>query len=166
MLMFFDEARFGTHSKLGHGWFKKGLRTAVPIKLGFKNFYLYSAVNCLSGSSCTLMLPKVNSFCMNIYLKELSSQYADQDVLLVMDGAGWHKSNDLKIPKNIKIIYLPPYSPELNPVEKLWQHIKENTIRNKVFDTIDLLENLICEFVAKMKKETIKSVCACNYIYN
>ncbi len=78
-----------------------------------------------------------------------------------MDGAGWHKSKNLIIPKNIQIVLLPPYCPELNPVERLWRYIKDNTIKNKVFETLTELENLVCEFVGNLESEIIKNICLC-----
>jgi hypothetical protein len=71
-LFFFDESRFGTHSKLGHGWFAKGKRTGVAVKLGFANFYLYSAVEPETGEVFTLEIPHVNTNCMNVFLHEMS----------------------------------------------------------------------------------------------
>lgn len=121
MVLFFDESRFRTKTKTGLGWFKKGSRTPVRVKLGFKNFYLYSSVNSADGSSFTLLLPSVNTDCINIFLEELSA-INQEDFILIMDGAGWHKSKNLIIPKNIQIILLillPPYCLELNPVERL-----------------------------------------------
>jgi len=108
------------------------------VKLGFKNFYLYSSVNSNDGKHFTLLLPNVNTDCMNVYLKELSRKIKE-DVVLIMDGAGWHKSKNLIVPKNIQIVLLPPYCPELNPVEGLWRYIKNHAINNRVFKT---LENL------------------------
>lgn len=81
-----------------------------------------------------------------------------------MDGAGWHKSDKLIIPKNIRIIILPPYSPELNPTEKLWQYIKDHTIKNRIYKTIRELENVVCEFVKTLTPEIIKSICGVSYI--
>ena len=116
LTFFFDESRFGTHSKIGHGWFKKGERTAVKIKLGFKNFYIYSAVEPRTGYSFSLKLPHVDSACLNAFLDEMSKEIAEKEAVIIMDGASWHKAKNLKIPKNITIQYLPPYSPELNQV--------------------------------------------------
>ena len=91
-IFFFDESRFGTHSKLGHGWFTKGSRTEVKTKLGFQNFYLYSAVDPKSGVDFTLILPNVNTVCMNLFLTEMIKYIGDAPIILVMDGAGWHRA--------------------------------------------------------------------------
>lgn len=68
-IYFFDELRFGTHSKLGHGWFKKGIRTLVKVKIGRQNFYLYSAVNSRTCENCNLFAPHVHTDCINILLE-------------------------------------------------------------------------------------------------
>jgi transposase len=86
--------------------------------------------------------------------------FDNADFILIMDGAGWHKSKDLIIPKNIQIVLLPPYCPELNPVERLWRFIKEHTIKNKVFETLEELENQVCEFVGNLNNEIVKSICS------
>jgi len=93
----------------------------------------------------------------------MSKELEGKEILLVMDGAGWHKSKDFNIPKNIEIIYLPPYSPELNPVERLWLYIKQNTIKNRIYENISLLEDSICDFIKNLKIEQIKQIC--NYDY-
>lgn len=108
-------------------------------------------------------MPNVNTDWMNAYLEEFSSHIAERKVFLIMDGAGWHKSKELVIPENIEIIYLPPYSPELNPVERLWQYIKSNTIKNKIYETIDELEDIIYDFIKSYDCEIIRSVCSFNY---
>ncbi len=113
------------------------------------------------GNGITILLPNVNTDCMNVYLKELSKEIKG-DFILIMDGAGWHKSKNLIIPKNIQIILLPPYCPELNPVERLWRYIKDNTIKNKVFETLTELENLVCKFVRNLGNEIIKNTCFVN----
>ena len=145
-------------------WFRTGIRTSVKIKLGYKNFYLYSAASPKSGKEFTLLLPNVNILCMNIFLMEFAKVNKDQKIAIVMDGAGWHKSDKLIIPKNIRIIILPPYSPELNPVEKLWQYIKDHTIKNRIYKTLRELENAVCRFVRTLTPEIIKSVCGVSYV--
>lgn len=160
-ILYFDESRFGTHSKIGRSWRRTGVRSAVKIKLGFKNFYLYSSVNPNNGDIFTLLLPYVNTQCMNIYLDEISHYLSNQnkEAVIIMDGAGWHKSHELKIPDNIKIEILPPYCPELNPVERLWQYIKDHTIKNKVFKTMKELEEAVLGFLKDLPKEIVKNIC-------
>ena len=103
-------------------------------------------------------MPNVDTICMNVFLAELSTTIKE-DFILIMDGAGWHKSKDLIIPKNIQIVLLPAYCPELNPVERLWKYIKDNTIKNKVFETLKILEDEICDFVKELKPDIVMGVC-------
>jgi transposase len=93
---------------------------------------------------------------MNVYLKELSGKIKE-DLILIMDGAGWHKSKNLIIPNNIQIVLLPPYCPELNPVERLWRYIKDNVLKNKVLK----LELAVCRFVRNLSVDIIGSICGC-----
>ena len=76
----------------------------MPIKLGFKNFYLYSAIELGTGDNLTLELPYVNTDCLNIFLDQLSKFYPNDKIILVMDGAGWHKSKKLVLPTNIAYV--------------------------------------------------------------
>jgi transposase len=163
---FFDEARFGTHSKLGHGWFRKGERTPVKVKLGFKNFYVYSAVDVRTGNDFSLILPKVNTKMMNDYLSEFSKFLGDTQAVMIIDGAAWHKSKTLIIPSNIQILYLPPRSPELNPIEKLWQYMKSHTIKNKIYESLADLEQAICDFVKSLSPTKLRQTCSINHCLN
>lgn len=101
---------------------------------------------------------------MNIFLREFAKTIKQRKVLIVMDGAGWHKSDKLIFPKNIRIIIQPAYSPELNPIEKLWQYIKDHTIKNKVYKTLPELEIKVCKFVRTLNSEIIRSVCNVSYV--
>jgi DDE superfamily endonuclease len=135
------------------------------VKIGRENFYLYSAVNYTNGEDFSLLFPYVNTDCMNIFLEQMSKSLGNKEAFLIMDCASWHKSKGLKTPKNITIIYLPPYSPELNPVERFWQHIKQNILRNKIYDTIGLLEDVLCKFIVSLSPATIKQVCNVPYLF-
>ena len=158
-----DEARFGTHSKIGHGWFPRGKRSRVNIKLGFRNFYVYGAIEPATGDVFSLLLPKVNSELMSLFLKELAKKYPQEKILLVLDGAGWHKSKVLETPDTIKIIYLPPYCPELNPVERFWLHMKREIIRNKIYDSVDDIQNAACAFLNSISVATVAQICAIDW---
>jgi len=156
---YFDESRFGTHSKVGHAWYKTGTRTRIKINIGYKNFYLYSAINPKSGDQFTLLLPSVNVLCMNIFLSAFIKQNPDKQILMIMDGAAWHQSKRLTKYQSLKTLIQPPYSPELNPVERLWQHIKDKTIKNKCFTSLETLEHAVIQCVKNITNEDIMSLC-------
>jgi transposase len=101
---------------------------------------------------------------MNVFLEQFALKMATRNIVIVMDGAAWHKSKSLHEHKNIKIIIQPPYSPELNPVEKLWQYIKDNTIKNKVFLDLQQLEISIAAFFEFLTLQIIQNVCNVSYI--
>lgn len=89
----------------------------------------------------------------------MSRELDNKEAMIIMDGAGWHKSKDLVIPTNITIKYLPPYSPELNPVERIWLYIKQHTIKNKIYEDISSLEDTVCDFIKNLDAELIRSIC-------
>jgi len=162
----FDESRFGTKSQLGHGWFSKGTRPRVKVKLGFKSFYVYSAVHSNNGDSFSLIMPSVNTECMNVFLENLALKLKGRKIFLLMDGAAWHKSKALTVPDNIQIILLPPYSPELNPVERLWRYIKNSVIKNKIYSSLDQLEEALCAFIPNMTDTIVKNISSIDYLPN
>lgn len=127
--------------------------------MGFKNFYVFSAANPLSGDCFDLILPRVNTQCMAIFLQKFSEMLEGKEVILVLDGAGWHKAKGILVPENITLVFLPPYSPELNPIERIWQHIKHHTIRNRIYHTIKSLEDEICSFLKSLSPKTVISIC-------
>jgi transposase len=165
-VFFFDESRFGTHSKIGHGWFQTGSRSSIKMKLGYQNFYLYSSVDINDGSNFSLILPNVNTENMNVFLSQMSKEYTNDMAILIMDRAGWHKSKNLKIPPNIKIMYLPAYAPELNPVERLWLYIKSKILRNKIYETLDDLELTVCNLIKSLSNEVVKQICQTQYMFS
>jgi transposase len=132
--------------------------------LGYKNFYVYGAVSPKTGDSFSLIIPNVDVDWMNKFLEEFSVNLRSRNAILVLDQAGWHKSSNLNIPQNIKIIYLSPYSPELNPVEKLWQFIKDNILKNTIYDTLNDLEEKLCDFINSITTKQILSVCNVSYM--
>ena len=104
---------------------------------------------------------------MNELLHGLSAAYPQEDIVLFADNAGWHKSKELNRPANIRIELLPPYSPELNPTEHLWDYIREQKdFNNHIFESMDQLEDHL-ETVLKdlhHEKEYIQSLCTFNWM--
>jgi len=136
----------------------------VKVKQGYENFYVYSAVASRTGDQFSLLLPFVNTEMMQIYLEEFSKSLGQEKAILIMDQAGWHKSKDLVAPANIEIWLLPPYSPELNPVERLWKHIKQNVLHNRLYDTLKQLEKAVLDYFDIIDEQLLIKLCACSYI--
>lgn len=123
----------------GRRWARKGVRPTVLVRPGYQNFYVYSAVYPQTGEEVSLFLPRVNTTMMNLFLAHLSQVLNERRGLLVMDQAGWHVGDDLKIPENIELVFLPPYSPELNPVERLWQWLKRHSLQNRFHEDLEAI---------------------------
>ena len=131
--MFQDEARFGRVRLPARCWAPSKIRPIVPQQIIREYTYAYSAISPQDGQLDSLILPDMYADTMGLFLKEISLRHFNEYVLIVMDGAPCHRAGILKIPKNIKIIKLPPYSPQLNPVENLWGEIREKHFVNCVF---------------------------------
>lgn len=117
---FDDEARIGPQGTPTRCWGLPGLRPTVVQQTAYEWVYLFGAVNPLTGQSCALLVPTVNTQCRNHHLRFLSEQVgADVHVVLVLDGAGRHGAKALQVPSNMTLLPLPPCSPERNPVERL-----------------------------------------------
>ena len=166
--MFQDEARFGRINDVRRCWAPKPMRPLCQAMLTHEYTYAYAAVEPLSGILETLILPHVNTGCMQIFLDEVGARHPQDKIVMVLDGAGWHASESLKPPANMRLLPLPPYAPELNPVEHVWDELREKFFHNRVFDSLDALENQL-EFALRtyeVDQATIKSIVAWEWIIN
>ena len=157
-MMFEDEAGFGRINKPKYSWCLKGMRPRVPCHHIREYRYAYGAVEPAAGESFFLVMPYCNTQCMNVFLRELSEKYADDYILLVGDGAAWHKSKSLEIPANIEILPLPPYTPEMNPIEQIWKEIRKRGFKNEVFHTLLKVVDRLCETICSLTPDTIMSI--------
>lgn len=164
VVIFFDEGRFGLQPVVGRQWARRGSKQRVSVLPGYRFFYIYAGVSPLTGETFMLYLPGVDTEIMNVYLRELSKEYKNQKVLIFMDRAGWHTSKKLSIPPNIQIELLPPYSPELNPVEHLWQWLRRHSCRNRMFSNLDEVMNTITTAFKTLSSNERKHLCHCNYL--
>ena len=162
--MFEDEAGFGRISKPKYCWCFPGLRPVVPCHHIREYRYAYGAVDPHRGDSFFLVLPYCNTICMNVYLKELSAKYPEDYILLVADKAAWHTANSLEIPNNLEIVPLPPYTPEMNPIEQIWAWIRLHGFRNEVFQTLDNVVDRLCDTICSLSENTVKSITYRNWI--
>jgi hypothetical protein len=139
----FDEHRLGLKPILRRIWAKRGQRVIAPIEPHYQWTYLYGFVQPKTGETVWLILPYVNVTCFNQALLLFAQQVGagpDKQILLVIDGAGWHRSGDLVIPEGIHLEFLPAYSPELQPAERLWR-LADEPLVNQAFDSLDALED-------------------------
>lgn len=163
--MFQDEAGFGRINKPKYCWCKKGIRPQVPCHNIREYRYTYGAVEPKTGENFFLVMPNCNTYNMNIFMQELSKEYEQDMILLICDGASWHKSKGLKIPKNIKIIHIPPYTPEMNPTEQICKQIRQMGFKNEVFKTLKDVMDRLCETINQLTKDMVKSIKLRNWIH-
>lgn len=163
-LMFQDEAGFGRINKPRYCWCRKGIRPSVPCHHIREYRYAYGAVEPQNGESFFLVLPYCNTICMNIFLAKLSETYPLDYIVLVADGARWHTSKGLIIPNNIEIITLPPYTPEMNPIEQIWTWIRRHGFRNEVFNSLENVVDRLCDTICSMSSSTVSSIIARKWI--
>ncbi len=130
----------------------------------FKSTYLFGAFSPINGNSFLLELPFCSAETFQIYLDEFSKQNPEEFKIIVLDNGAFHKAKSLKIPKNIALVFLPPYSPELNPAERMWKLIKAD-FTGRLFSNLDSLSIFIKEQVQTLTNKTVISVCAYNYIF-
>jgi hypothetical protein len=143
-LFFQDESRFGRISQQIACWSPKGKRPLVPSQIVREYTYAYSAICPQDGKMVSLILPDMSTSCLNLHLKEISIRYPDNHIVLVWDGAGSHRCDELEVPENMTLIELPPYSPELNPTENFWKELKAiGGFYNRTFDSMGEVEDLL-----------------------
>jgi hypothetical protein len=142
-----DEARVGQQGTLTRVWAERGSRPSAPRDQRRESAYIFGAVCPLRDLGAALVLPYANAQAMNLHLEEISSQVTQgSHAVLLLDGAGWHQTGGkLRVPGNISLLPLPPYSPELNPAENIWQFLRQNHLSNRVFESYDDVLDACCE---------------------
>ena len=95
---------------------------------------------------------------MNVFLSELAKAFPNDQILLICDGAMWHKSNVLVIPDQITLAFIPPYTPEMNPIEQIWKEIRKRGFRNEVFQTLEKVVDRLCDVIKKLPASVIQSI--------
>ena len=140
-IWFQDEARVGQKGGHAYIWAEKGARPLMVRDNRHKSAYLFGAICPVRGVGAAIIMPAVNTEAMNEHLKEISAQVAQgAHAVLIVDGASWHQTGGkLTVPDNITLLSLPPYAPELNPMENVWEYLRANKLCALVWDTYDAI---------------------------
>jgi len=154
MLFFEDEARFGCINNLRHCWVPKDYVPVAAKQMIREYIYVFSSVCPQTGELYSVILPACNTYTMQLFLNGLANQYNYYRIILLMDRAGWHTSSKLHVPDNISIWSLPPYSPELNPVELIWRELRKYYFNNQLFEDLDDLEDKLVESLKDFSNDT------------
>ena len=127
-------------------WWRRGERAPGTRQIGYQWAYIFSAVRPDTGDDVTLVMPSVNAKVMDLFLAHFADTL-DQDAHAVMmcDGAGWHDERALTVPDNVTLALLPPYSPELNPVERVWLYLRERFLSLRVLDDTEAIIDACCQ---------------------
>ena len=156
-LMFQDEGRFGLLGTPRRCWAPIGTRPIVGARLERKYIYAFSAVSPHDGVMDSLVLPWVNAETMSLFLAEVAQRHSKEFIVMVMDQAGWHLAGDLIVPQNMRLVFLPPYSPELNPAEHLWDSLREECFANHVFSNLDAVESVLTSGLVALEADPIRT---------
>lgn len=164
-LLFQDEARFGRIQDPRRCWAPTRLRPYVNYQIIREFIYALAAVSPQKGELTSLVMPWIDSVTMSIFLAHVAHTYPDNFLIMLLDKAGWHNAKNLKVPERMKLIFLPPYSPQLNPVEHIWDHLRENYFSNKTFNSLDEVENVLCKGLNDLfnSPETVRSLTNFNW---
>jgi hypothetical protein len=152
-LMFQDEGRFGLLGKPRRCWAPAGVRPVVGARLLRKFSYAFAAVSPHDGVMDSLILPWVNASTMSMFLATVSQRHPDEYIVMVMDQAGWHIAHELEVPKNMRLVLLPPYSPQINPAEHIGDALRENCIGNTVFASLDAADKALSKGLRSLESD-------------
>jgi transposase len=164
---FQDEARFGTQGTITRVWARKGSRPRAVRQNGREWLYVMIAVCAATGGASALIMPELNTAVVNLFLEQFARELpAGVHAVLIWDGAGFHNGGDLLVPASVSLIRLPPYSPELNPVENLWHYLRSHHWSNRMYEGYEELKEeavrslgVVCQDIAKLR-----TICNADYI--
>ena len=148
-----------------HVWAEVGSRPERVRQVEYESVYLYASANPLTGASSAMLAPAVNAGLMSEHLRMVSAAAGPgAHVVLVLDGAGWHVAKDLKVPPNVTLLPLPPYSPKLNPVERVWKHMRDRYLSLRVYKDYDRVFDAAGEAWNRLDEERLRTLCATSWL--
>jgi len=165
---FQDEARFGTQGTITRVWARKGSRPRAVRQNGREWLYVLMAVCAATGTASALIMPELNTAVVNLFLEQLARDLPDRvHAVLIWDGAGFHSGKGLVVPGNVSLIRLPPYSPELNPIENLWHYLRSHHWSNREYEGYKALQTEAIRSIRAVCQDAgrLKTICNANYIH-
>lgn len=165
---FQDESRFGQQGTNTNVWAPKGSRPTAIRQTEYQYLWVIGAACPETGHAEGLLSPQLNTAIIHTFLEQFSTTIPDgEHAVMVWDGTGFHTAKALRVPENVTLVRLPPYSPELNPIENLWHYLKSHFWSNRVYDDYDALEQaaMTAWRTAVLDEALVRSVCAAPYIH-
>ena len=153
LIMASDEGRFGRTGELSSCWCPPGFRPTIARQQVRQYVYAFVAVAPSLGMMSSLVLPYANTKMMNLFLQQVSLEFRDYFIVLQLDRASWHRAKQLQVPENIRLLPQPSYSPEVMPVEHVWDDIREKHFDNRIFKSLDLVEDILCDALKELIDE-------------
>jgi transposase-like protein len=165
-LMFQDEARFGRMVRIRRRWAQKPERPTACNGYEREFVYVYGAVSPIQGQLDWMLAPKMNTATMRQFLAQVSAAHRREFNVMVIDGASSHVAKDLMAPKNIRLIRLPPYAPELNPQEHVWDELREKEFPNRVYNDLNGVRRQLQEGLPRLaaNRKALRSLTAWPWI--
>jgi len=143
----------------------KGIKPICPFHQVFKTLYLFGAFSPITGEHFLLEMPNCNADNFQVFIDEFSRQNENVFNIMVLDNGAFHKAKSLNIPDNVALLFLPPYSPELNPAENIWQIFKRK-FTNKLHRTLDEISDFITVELSKITEQSVKKTCGFGYVFS
>jgi transposase len=164
-MFFHDETRLGLIPVQRRRITLRGVKPVGKVQHKFESYYLYGAVEPCTGENFFLELPYLNSDNFQVFLNEFFKEYSSGLNIMVLDNGSFHKAKELRIPQNVIFLFLPAYSPELNPIERLWEDIK-GQIAFEIYMSLETLKNRIAEIIKNYTNQMIRSLTSYPYVIN
>ncbi|BAZ41238.1 transposase family protein [Calothrix sp. NIES-4101] len=158
-----DESRFGLQTVTGRLITITGVKPVGYTQWKRDNFYIYGVVEPLTGENFALEFSHLDTLCFGIFLENLAQLYPEDIHVIQVDNGAFHFSKYLQVPENIILLFQPPYTPEVNPIERLWKEIKKG-LKWEYFQTLDELKEAVWKQLNKLTTSQIKSIAGWDFI--
>ena len=160
-----DESRLGLITKQKRVLTLKGIKPVGKYKHSYKYFWLWGSFSPITGDAHYMISDGVSKNAFITYLQDLSLYKPRELKILIIDNAAFHSTKDVKLPENIILLPIPPYCPELNPAEKMWQWFKSK-VSMKIYKSLDQLEQQITQIINNTDNKKVKSITSYQYLVN